>query len=147
MPLSSPQLRRFVQHVLVGATGQTAPDQSQLVSSFDLLCERLRARLHPLFGPTAIAALFARAVHVATAEFSWLGAVVAKDGERCSLEGLGRVSGTMDRATLEEGLSAVLAHEIGLLGAFIGEDFVMPLVQAAWETTSIAPARIEGDHE
>jgi hypothetical protein len=147
MPLSSPQLRRFVKHALVGATGQTAPDQSQLASSFDLLCERLRARLHPLFGPTAIAALFARAVHVATAEFSWLGDVVPKDGERCSLEGLDRVNGTMDRETLEEGLAAVLAHEIGLLGAFIGDDFVMPLVQAAWETASIAPARIEGDHE
>lgn len=147
MPLSSPQLRRFVEHALVGATGQTAPGPAQLASSFDLLCERLRARLHPLFGPTAIAALFGRAVHVATAEFSWLGDVVARDGERCSLEGLGRASGTVDRDTLEAGLAAVLAHEIGLLAAFIGEDFVMPLVQAAWETTSIAPTRIEGDHE
>jgi hypothetical protein len=147
MALSSPQLRRFVKYALVAATGQTAPDQSQLASSFDLLCERLRARLHPLFGPTAIAALFARAVHVATAEFFWLGDVVPRDGERCSLEGLDRVSGTMQRETLEEGLAAVLAHQIGLLGAFIGEDLVMPLVQAAWETTSIGPARMEGDHE
>jgi hypothetical protein len=147
MPLSSPKLRRFVKQALVGATGRTAPDQAQLVSSFDLLCERLRARLHPLLGQPAVAALFARALHVATAEFPWLADVVPKDGERCSPEGLERVSGGIDRDALQEGLAAVLAHKMGLLSAFIGEDFVMPLVQAAWETTLIGPARIEGDHE
>jgi hypothetical protein len=134
-------------HALLGVIGDTAPDRAQLASSFDLLCDRLRARLNPLFGPTAIAALFARALHVATAEFPWLAEVVLKDGERCSLAGLERVSGEIKHEALTEGLAAVLAHEIGLLSAFIGEDFVIPLVQAAWETTSIGPARIEGVHE
>jgi hypothetical protein len=147
MSLSSPRLRRFVIQALLGVTGETAADRRQLASPFDLLCDRLRGRLHPLFGSTAIAALFARALHVATAEFPWLADVVLKDGERCALEGLERLSGEIDRDTLAEGLAAVLAHDIGLLSAFIGEDFVMPLVQAAWETTSIGPAWIEGDHE
>jgi hypothetical protein len=147
MSLSAQKLRRFVMHALVGATGQPAPDRAQLASAFDLLCDRLRGRLHPLFGPTASAALFARALHVATAEFPWLSDVVPKEGERCSLEGLERVSGEIEREALVEGLAAVLAHDIGLLSAFIGEDFVMPIVQAAWEPTSIRPARIEGDHE
>jgi hypothetical protein len=147
MPLSSPKLRRFVKHALVGVTGHPAPDKAQLASAFDLLCERLRARLHPLFGPNATTALFVRALHVATAEFPWLVDVVPKDGERCSPEGLERVSGEIDRDALEEGFAAVLAYETGLLSAFIGEDFVMPLVQAAWETTLIGRAGIEGDHE
>lgn len=146
MALSTAKLRRFVRRALVDATGQTAPDKAQLASSFDLLCERLRARLHPLFGPTAIAALFARALHVATAEFPWLTDAVPKDGARCSLEGLERV-GQIERSALEDGLATVLAHNIGLLSAFIGEDFVMPLVQAAWETTWSGAAQIEGDHE
>src|SRR5215207_5646055 len=97
MPLSSPTLRRFVKHALAGATGDRASDRAQLASSFNLLCERLRARLHPLFGPTAIAALFARALHVATGEFPWLVDVIPKDGERCSLEGLDRVSQQIER--------------------------------------------------
>jgi hypothetical protein len=147
MSLSSPRVRRFVVHALVGATGEAAPDRAQLASAFDVLCERLRARLHPLFGPTAIAALFARALHVATAEFPWLSSAVPRDGERCSLEGLERVSADIELAALAEGLAAVLAHDIGLLSAFIGEDFVMPLVQAAWEMTSAGPAQIEGNHE
>jgi hypothetical protein len=147
MPLSSLSLRRFVRRALVGATGHTAPGATQLASSFDLLCERLRARLHPLFGPAAITALSARALHIATTEFAWLADVVSTDGEKCSLENLERVSGAIDRDVFEEGLAAVLAHEMGLLSAFIGEDFVMPLVQAAWETPLIEPTRIEGDHE
>jgi hypothetical protein len=147
MPLSSPKLRRFVQHALTGAGGTAVPSRAQLASSFDLLCDRLRARLHPMFGPTAIAALFVRALHMTTAEFPWLAAVVAKDGESCSLEGLDRVSAEIELEEIHAGLAAVLANEIGLLSAFIGEDFVMPLVQAAWETTSVGPAQIEGDHD
>jgi hypothetical protein len=147
MPLSSPKLRRFVHQALTGVAGASVPSRAQLASSFDVLCDRLRARLHPLFGPTAIAALFVRALHVATAEFPWLADVVAEDGERCSLEGLERVSAEIELEAIHAGLAAVLAHEIGLLGAFIGEDFVMPLVQAAWETTSVEPAQIEGDHD
>jgi hypothetical protein len=147
MPLSSPKLRRFVQHALTGVGGPAVPSRAQLASSFDLLCDRLRARLHPVFGPAAIAALFVRALHVATAEFPWLADVVAKDGERCSLEGLEGLNAEIELEVIRAGLVAVLAHEIGLLSAFIGEDFVMPLVQAAWETTSVGPAQIEGDHD
>ena len=147
MSLSSPKLQRFVKHALAGATGGSGPaDSAQLAASYDLLCERLRARLHPLFGPTAIAALFARALHVATAEFPWLADVVPKDGKRCSSEGLAQIGGEIERDVLEEGLATVLAYNIGLLSAFIGEDFVMPLVQAAWDTTP-QTAQIEGDHE
>jgi hypothetical protein len=147
MPLSSPKLQRFVEHALMSVGGDAVAGRAELASAFDVLCDRLRARLHPVFGPTAIAALFVRAHYVATAEFPWLANVVPNDGERCSLEGLERVSAEIELDAIQAGLAAVLAHEIGLLSAFIGEDFVMPLVQAAWETTSIGPARIEGDHE
>jgi hypothetical protein len=44
---------------------------------------------------------------------------------------------------LEEGLAAVLAHNIGLLVAFVGEDLVLPLVQQAWGVVE-AP-RTEGE--
>lgn len=138
MSLSSPALRRFVRRALVAATGAATPTASELAAAFDLLCERLRARLYPLFGAAAISALFARAHHVATAEFTWLRDVVPNDGERCSIEGLQAVAGELDSETLQEGLAAVLAHDLGLLSTFIGEDFVMPLVQEAWGAASVA---------
>src|SRR5687767_12474902 len=83
MALSPPSLRRFVRRALVDATGATLPDRAQLASTFDMLCERLLRQLQPLFGTTAINALYARAVHVATAEFSWLREVVSNGQEPC----------------------------------------------------------------
>jgi hypothetical protein len=147
MVLSSPHLRRFVRHSLVAATGAATPDRAQLASAFDMLCDRLRARLHPVFGTAAIAALFARALQLATIEFAWLAGLVPNNGERCSLEGLDPVHSHLDPHTMQEGLAAVLAHEIGLLSTFIGDDLIMPLVEEAWGTASIAErrSRSEGD--
>jgi hypothetical protein len=147
MSMSSPKLRRFARHALVAATGATAPDPAQLASAFDVLCERLRMRLHPMFGTAAIAALFARSHRVATSDFPWLANVVPKDGERCSLDGLETVSRHLEPETMAEGLAAVLAHDIELLSTFIGDDLVMPLVQEAWGTASVSDrsARTEGN--
>jgi hypothetical protein len=134
--MSSPQLRRFARHALIAATGVTAPDLAQLASAFDVLCERLRSRLHPMFGTAAIAALFARAHRVASAEFPWLAEVVPSDGERCSLDGLGTAGRDLEPDTMADGLAAILAHDIGLLSTFIGDDLVLPVVQEAWGTAS-----------
>lgn len=135
MILSSPQLRRSVRRALVEATGVAQPDRSQLASAFNTLCERLRQRLQPLFGTTAVTALFARALQVTTVEFPWLKESVGKDG--CSTDIPAGVQGVqMDR--LEEGLAGILAHDIGLLSAFVGEDLVLPLVQEAWGTAMLA---------
>jgi hypothetical protein len=147
VPLSSPKLRRLVKNALIAAGGDATPTLAQLAPAFDLLCDRLRSQLRPLFGGTATAALFARALHLATSEFPWLADLVSTDGEVVSRPVLERIGDSIDRDTLAEGFAAVLAHEIGLLSVFIGEDFVMPLVQAAWETTTLGAPRIEGDHE
>src|SRR5918995_1898442 len=134
MSISSPKLRRFVRHALTAATGVATPDLAQLASAFDVLCDRLRTRLHPMFGTAAISALFARGHRMATSEFPWLADVVPKDGERCSQGGLETVSLHLEPDTMAEGFAALLAHDIGLLSTFIGEDLVMPIVQEAWGT-------------
>jgi hypothetical protein len=48
---------------------------------------------------------------------------------------------------LADGLAAILAHEIALLSAFIGEDIVLPLVEQSWGAASMTdrPASSEGD--
>lgn len=131
MTLSPPSLRRFVRRALVDASGAAAPDRAQLAAAFDQLCGRLRRQLLSVFGTTAVSALFARAVHLATGEFSWLGELVVDNHDRCVRDRIASV-GELDIETLEEGLAAVLAHNIGLLNAFVGEDLVLPLVQHAW---------------
>jgi hypothetical protein len=147
MGLSSPRLRRFVRHALVAATNVTTPDAAQLGVAFNLLCDRLWIRLRPLFGELAIKALFVRAVHSSQAEFAWLKGVSPDVGAGCRLEGLEMVSRDLDPKMLAAGLAAILADEIGLLSAFIGDDVVLPLVEESWGATSMAdrPADTEGD--
>jgi hypothetical protein len=138
MILSSPQLRRFVRRTLVEATGTKALDRQQIASAFNTLCERLRQRLQPLFGASAVTALFARALHVATAEFPWLADVIGNNGGGCSAN---ITSPEVDMTSLEDGLAAVLAHNIGLLSTFVGDDLVLPLVQEAWGTAMMPEDR------
>jgi hypothetical protein len=131
MPLHSPSLRRFVRRALVDTTGVAEPDRTQLASAFETLCQRLRDQLRPLFGTAAVGALLVRSVHVATGEYPWLGGIVPKGPDSCSVDGIATLE-NLDVNTLHEGLATVLAHNIGLLSAFVGEDLVLPLVQQAW---------------
>jgi hypothetical protein len=78
-----------------------------------------------------VAALYVRSVHIATGEYPWLGEFARNARDSCSVDGIATL-GSVDVDTLHEGLATVLAHNIGLLSAFVGEDFVLPLVQQAW---------------
>src|SRR5437773_2246139 len=101
MSLSSPQLRRFVRRALVDATAAAAPDPRRLASAYNALSGRLRQRLQPLFGTTAVNALVARAGHVAVVEFPWLAEAIGKDGGNFSADGLTTVHG-VEAGGLEE---------------------------------------------
>ena len=142
MTLSPPSLRRFARRALVDATGSASPDRAHLASAFDVLYQRLRQQLRPLFGATAVNALFVRAVHVAAAEFPWLPEILPSDKDPCASDRIASVA-EPEAETVKEGLAAVLAHNIGLLNTFVGEDLVLPLVQQAWGATD-AP-RTEGE--
>lgn len=142
MPLHSPSLRRFVRRALIDAAGVAKPDRAQLASAFDRLCQRLRDRLQPLFGTAAVAALYVRSVRVATGEYPWLGEIAPTGQDSCSVDGIATLE-SLDVDTLHEGLATVLAHNIGLLSAFVGEDFVLPLVQQAWGVSGASGS--EGD--
>jgi hypothetical protein len=65
----------------------------------------------------------------------------------CALEGLNAVSRDLAPQVLADGLAAILAHQIALLSAFIGDDIVLPLVEQACGAASMTdrPASTEGD--
>jgi hypothetical protein len=137
MALTSPQLRSLVRRALLEQTGTASSDRPRLASAFNTLCEHLRQRLQALFGRTAVDALFARAVHVAASEFPWLKDVIGKHGDGCSADAIATMQG-VDMEHVEEGLAAVLAHNIELLNTFVGDDLVRPLVHQAWGITMLA---------
>lgn len=144
MSLSSPSLRRFVQRALVDGTGAPSPETAQLAAAFDVLCGRLHKQLQPLFGKTAVDALFARALHVTTIEFPWLGALIPRGANPCVADRLPALR-PADADQFAAGLAAVLAHNIGLLSGFVGEDLILPLVQQAWGVVDTGTSKTEGE--
>ena len=131
MPLHLSSLRRFVRRALLDTAGVAEPDRAHLATAFDALCQRLRNQLDPLFGTAAVEALFVRSVHVATTDHPWLGELVPQGKDVCAVERVALLD-HLEANTLQEGLVTVLAHHIGLLSEFVGEDLVLPLVQEAW---------------
>jgi hypothetical protein len=129
---SPPPLVRHAEEALRAAIAQSPPTTTAIAAAFDGLCMALRDRLNTVFGTVAVSALFARAVHLATAEFPWLKEVFPPGSGACALQGLQTVQGHVEPHTLAQALAAVLGYEIRLLSELVGEDLTMPLVQDAW---------------
>lgn len=109
---------------------------------------RLRGRLAELFGLIGYAELLARALRLAQTEIPELEPVTVKvqegglSGVRDFVEFVG-ADGADSRAA-EDGLTSILAHVIGLLGIFIGEDLALRLVREGWPELGQDQAALEG---
>lgn len=93
-------------------------------------CEKFRQPLARLAGAAAFRSLLSRALSLTKAEAHWLEAVhVAANG---SLEGLGAATAQLTQKKISEGEVLLVAHLIGLLITFVGEEFTLQLVLEAW---------------
>jgi hypothetical protein len=139
----SPDYPRIVEFTIralhAAANDAEAPTPPQIAAAFDQLCERLRTRLHPLFGKPATQALFGRALHLASAKYPWLSALLPTGTERCAPDQLDGLTRRVSADELKSALVMVLAHDFDVLSELVGIDLVIPLVEQAWEVT--APQR------
>lgn len=91
--------------------------------------EKLRIRLSKLLGVNGFQAILNRALVMARAEAPWLDKVqIRPDG---TLEGIGKL-GKEEGEQSQRGSEALLAHMLGLLIVFIGEDLTLRLVRDVW---------------
>ncbi len=122
----SPAAHALAQRVLRHEAGGRAEPEA-LAKAAARGEARLRGRLVDLIGTTGYTTLVARAVRLAQADVPALDGVTVDDretGAEGDLQGVrafARASGDDPGAT-EAGLNAILAHIIGLLITFIGED-------------------------
>jgi len=141
----SPSARDLARRALLD-TGGGQREPAALVEAADHAYARLRDRLADLIGVLGYDALVARAVRLAQAESPGLTrvtvAVQAEDG----LQGLRAFTLTSsgDPVAAAEGLAALLAHIIGLLIVFVGEDLAVRLVREAWPELGLGPQALEG---
>ena len=147
MPETSPAARVLARRVLRHeASGRAEP--AALAEAAERADARLRGRLASLIGPTGYTALVARAVYLAQAEVPALERVTVDalaTGAEGGLHGVrefARASG--DAGAAEAGLSAILAHVIGLLVTFIGEDLALRLIREAWPELQDGQVESEG---
>jgi hypothetical protein len=130
MPLNSHQHRPEVRQALLRIAASAHPDPKHTIDAFNVLRTALRRRLEPMFGPSAVDALFVRSRALAAHEFGWLNDVLRDGARSFPVE----TEPAANPGQLLDGLVAVLSHDIALLIGFVGEDFVMPLVRQIWST-------------
>jgi hypothetical protein len=147
MPEMSPAAQVLARRVLRHEAGGRA-EPAALAEAAERADARLRERLASLIGPTGYTTLVARAVYLAQAEVPALERVTVDalaTGAEGGLHGVrefARASG--DAGVAEAGLSAILAHVIGLLVTFIGEDLALRLIRDAWPELPDGQGESEG---
>jgi len=86
-------------------------------------------------GNAGFRALLLRSLSLANEEAGWLRAVQIKaDG---SLEGLGELETKVEMKKIAGGGVILIAHLLGLLVAFIGENLTLQMVREVWPKLSI----------
>ena len=138
MPEMPPAAQVLARRVLRHEAGGRA-EPVALAEAAERADARLRERLASLIGQTGYTTLVARAVRLAQAEVPALAHVTvdalatgAEGGLRGVREFAEFARGVGDAGAAEAGLSAILAHVIGLLVTFIGEDLALRLIRDAW---------------
>ena len=99
-------------------------------SSAFRVCDKLRPPLSRLAGIAGFRALLSRALALASGEVRWLKAVhVNAEG---SLEGVDESRAPLSQDEGAKGEIVLVAHLLGLLVTFIGEELMLRVVEEAW---------------
>jgi hypothetical protein len=129
MNRATPQMQNLARRLVTDEARGNKPSATKTLADFNV-SKKLRRNLATLMGNAGFCALLSRALALAKAEVSWLGAVHVKaDG---TLEGMEESSAQLDPDELFEGRVVLLAQLLGLLMAFIGESLTLRLVREVW---------------
>jgi hypothetical protein len=129
MNWATAELRGIAKSLAALETSRSRSSAAKTSAGFRV-AERLRPHLANLMGDGGFRALLARALALASAEVSWLGAMrVKSDG---TFEGLKEARARLDPAEFLEGGIVLTAQLLGLLVAFIGPDMTSRLVGEVW---------------
>ncbi|MDP2332660.1 MAG: hypothetical protein Q8M19_18375 [Reyranella sp.] len=118
-------MRELAERLIAQETSQKSPKPTAL-----LVCERLRLPLATLMGTVGFGALLSRALSLAIAESPGLRAL--------HVDAVGALQGWTEREARPgpdksfDGDITLLAHLLGLLATFIGEDLTLRLLQELW---------------
>jgi hypothetical protein len=134
MSAATPKTRNFAKRIMTYEVTGKKSSGSNTSATFQV-CDKLHQDLGPLMGNAGFRAFLSRALALASEEVPWLRAVhVKSDG---SLEGLDKLEAQIGPEQSSEGGVLLLAHLIGLLMAFIGENLAVHLLREVWPKLSL----------
>jgi hypothetical protein len=137
-------MRDLAARLIIAETRKSKSSELEHPAVFHV-CERLRPHLATLMGQGGFRAVLSRALAVASAEVPWLAALQV-DAEG-ALAGWDQPEAQVKTKVLTEGGVAVVAHVLGLLVAFIGDNLTLRLVRDVWPNVSFEDLKFtQGDH-
>lgn len=129
MGLTTPKIRDFAERIIAYETNINKSSETK-TPAVCLVVDNLRPHLSTLMGNVGFHALLSRALTLANAEVSWLGAVHVKaDG---SFQGWDELEAQVDQDKIFYGCVVLFTQLLVLLVAFIGENLTLRLVHEAW---------------
>jgi hypothetical protein len=129
MNRATPQARKIATLLIFHETSDDQSSETATPVAFHI-CEKLRPHLATLMGNGGFRSLLSRALVLAKPEVPWLRTVqVNADG---SLDGPEQPPAPLDPDESIKGSVVLLAHLLGLLVAFIGENLTLGLMRDVW---------------
>jgi hypothetical protein len=136
MPETSPATGTHAVRSLAAWLLEHETDSADVPDAFlaaaERTCQKLSTRLAKLVTVAGCQSLLARAIHLAVAEAPFLRGVRAGTIPEPCLENVRDSAREATYQQTQAGLLAVVAHLIGLLVRFIGEDMTERLVRDVW---------------
>ena len=131
---------REVARRVLELEGAVRGGPEELARAAETICGKLHAELVDLFGPTGVHALLGRALYLARRDYPFLHGVVPEVEPGGRLRGLDDSLRGREPAEAGASVAAVVAHLIGLLVAFLGEELGVYPVRKIWpESARDAP--------
>ena len=122
-------MRGFAERLMANETVDHVLSGTKTPAGFHV-SEKLRLHLATFMGNSGFHTLMVRSLALSVAEVAWLRNVrVTEDG---GLEGVEGLQAQLDPDEFLEGRVVLLAQLLGLLVAFIGENFTLRLVREVW---------------
>jgi hypothetical protein len=140
MNRAASKMRHLAERLVVyeAASDDAAPTQRP--PAYDV-CEKLRPHLSTLMGKGGYRALVLRSLALANAESDGLGQISVRDDG--TMDGWTAASGKSDTAPTAEASGLLLAHLLGLLVAFIGENLTLRMLRQIWPQVSATDADLD----
>lgn len=133
MTLPSEGTRELARRIFAEEAG--GDDAEAWIEVTDSVCAKLAGELLELIGPGGVDALLRRAVRLTRRDHPVLDGVRIVRDPDCRLQGLRDCLVGRDEEEIKSVVAGIVAHLVGLLSGFLGDDLALRPIRRIWPRT------------